>query len=72
MAFQTKRFLRNKIMHLEYRVKDLEERLCPCESHDWRCVKHHVRYEDYGYWTTIKTLKCKRCGKMIDEEELDA
>ena len=27
MAFQTKRFLRNKITWLEYRVKDLEERL---------------------------------------------
>lgn len=31
--------LKAEIMRLTYRVADLEERLCPCEEHDWKQIK---------------------------------
>ena len=63
MAFQTKRILRNKIMRLEYRIEELEERLCPCESHDWKQVGSHLQYIAMGEVETIRHYKCRVCGK---------
>lgn len=28
--------LKAEIVRLSYRVAELEERLCPCEQHDWK------------------------------------
>lgn len=67
MAFQTKSFLRNEIMRLEYRVEDLEERLCPCESHDWKQVGYHFRYIAMGEFETIRHYKCRVCGKRKED-----
>ena len=30
--------MKEKIMQLNYRVAELEERLCPCEEHDWKQI----------------------------------
>lgn len=63
MAFQTKRLLRNRIMRLEYRIEELEERLCPCESHDWKQVGYHFQPIAMGEFETIHHYKCRVCGK---------
>ena len=62
--WMTKRRLREEIVKLEYRVAELEERLCPCEDHDWKCISSRVT-PICGGWDldTIHTYKCKRCGK---------
>lgn len=59
MAFGKKQ---RRIEALEYRVRELEERLCPCESHDWkrigkRSFPNGVELDfEYKY-------KCTKCGK---------
>lgn len=59
---ETKRQLREKNLHLEHRVEDLEERLCPCESHQWQLTKTSSSYNYYSV-DTIYHYKCSRCGK---------
>lgn len=54
-----------EIVRLTYRVKDLEERLCPCEQHKWICI--NTEYDvgtSPGDLTTYYTYKCQRCGKI--------
>ena len=54
-----------EIVRLTYRVKDLEERLCPCELHKWICI--NTEYDvgaSPGDLTTYYTYKCQRCGKI--------
>ena len=70
MAFQTKRFLRDKIMHLEYRVKELEERLCPCEDHDWKRIGSHDVWLGPMDTETVFHFKCRRCGKYAEGDEI--
>ena len=61
--FMTKRKMREEIMRLNYRIADLEERLCPCESHDWVQVGSSF-YTTSGYdFTDVYNYKCRRCGK---------
>ena len=69
MRFQTKRFLREEIVRLSYRIEDLENRLCPCEDHDWKVIGRHTKFHDYGVTTNVNHLKCKRCGKTKQQEE---
>lgn len=63
--FMTKRKMKEEIMRLNYRVADLEERLCPCEEHDWKQVDSYLLISADGidYDTMIK-YKCRRCGKL--------
>lgn len=60
----TKRELKAEVVRLTYRVADLEERLCPCDDHDWKCIKTDW---DVGHGVgdveTYYTYKCRRCGK---------
>lgn len=51
----TKRKLREEVIRLNYRIAELEERLCPCEEHDWKEVESPVN---------TRRFKCKRCGKV--------
>lgn len=67
MAFHTKRFYKNKVMQLEYRVKDLEERLCPCESHEWKQVGYRFVHIAMGELETIRCYKCEVCGKEKED-----
>ena len=57
--------LKAEIVRLSYRVAELEERLCPCEQHDWKrtgvdysCDRAGCCYDMYNY-------KCARCGKKM-------
>lgn len=59
--------LKMKLIEAQYRIKELEERLCPCEQHDW--VEIHKEFvitcptvADGEY---LRTYKCRRCGKTI-------
>lgn len=69
MPFYTKRFLKEEVTRLTYRVSELEERLCPCESHDWKQIG--LRIEMVSQWElkTIRDYKCKRCGRKVREYE---
>lgn len=59
--------LERELTEAQYRIKELEERLCPCEQHDW--VEIHKKFvitcptvADGEY---LRTYKCRRCGKTI-------
>lgn len=67
MPFQTKRFLRNKIMQLEYRIKDLEERLCPCESHTFKKVGTRWVHLAMSEIEPVYRYKCMVCGKEKED-----
>ena len=59
-----KRKLQEEIVKLEYRVADLEERLCPCNEHDWKCIDTYTTSFTNGWdLDTVYKYKCKRCGK---------
>lgn len=62
----TKRKLKYEIVRLTYRVAELEERLCPCEDHDWKKIGRHNVFcgEDVE---AIWHYKCRRCGKYKEE-----
>ena len=63
--FMTKRKMKEKIMQLNYRVADLEERLCPCEDHEWRQVDSYLLISADGIdYDTMVKYKCRRCGKL--------
>lgn len=60
----TKRKMKEEIMRLNYRVADLEERLCPCEDHDWKQIGSYITSFTCGAdFDTVGQYKCKRCGK---------
>ena len=63
--FLTKRALKEKIARLEYRIADLEERLCPCSQHDMVVIGSKFIPNSYGDGEHLRTYKCKRCGKVI-------
>lgn len=64
--FRSRRSLKDEIVSLQYRVADLEERLCPCEQHDLIEIgKQFVMTSPYGDGDYHRTYKCKRCGKVI-------
>ena len=56
-----------KIKHLEARVSQLEELLCPFNSHDWIEVDWHLESFDNGHTTdVVRHYKCSRCHKYIE------
>lgn len=60
----TKRKLREEIMRLNYRISELEEKLCPCEEHDWKKIDSYtVTFTAAIDFDTIYKYKCRRCGK---------
>ena len=45
-------------------TKRKEERLCPCESHDWKQVGYYFTSSAGGIdLDTVHKYKCRRCGK---------
>ena len=64
---ETKRKLREKIINLEWRVKELENYICPFESHKWVPVGFSLSTSCNGMAVdTIKHYRCSRCGKNKD------
>ena len=61
-----KQKLKDEITRLNYRIADLEERLCPCEQHDWVMVGEILEWTSrmYDHPDSVYEYKCKRCGKM--------
>lgn len=59
--------LKAEIVRLTYRVAELEERLCPCEGHDWKKVGRRFSMITYGNMETCYRLKCSRCGKETEK-----
>ena len=64
-----KRKLEAEIVRLRYRVAELEERLCPCEGHDWKEIKRAFVPNGCGDGYTWITRKCRTCGKVYEECE---
>lgn len=70
MAWMTKRKLREQIIRLNCRVEDLEERLCPCEDHNWVRVGSHFEFPVPEDIQTVYHYKCLRCGKYKERGRL--
>ena len=52
------------ILELRHRVQDLEERLCPCQSHEWVLIETQDHFTNYGDMDTEYKYQCKKCGKI--------
>ena len=67
MGMLRKKKMEVEIVRLTYRVQELEERLCPCEQHQWIVIDMESVYDpepdDPLDRTTYYTYKCRRCGK---------
>ena len=64
--------LKSEVVRLSYRVKDLEERLCPCEQHDFVVTGRTLVLLSAGEdMETRYYCKCKRCGKETSKWESD-
>ena len=68
--FRKKRMLEDEIIRLKYRIADLEERICPCEDHDWKEIDYYYASYLSPFDCTIYKYKCKRCGKLKEEEKM--
>lgn len=63
-------------LNLQHRVEELENILCPCDSHDWVEIDS---YDGYKVWTgsarSGKRYQCKKCLKKkfvpFDDYEID-
>lgn len=63
---ERKKDLKAEIVRLTYRVRELEERLCPCEQHDYICIgKEYTMITGACDCDVLRTMKCKRCGKVV-------
>lgn len=63
----TRRKLKAEIVRLTYRVAELEERLCPCESHTLKRVGIRFAHIAMGEIEPIYRYKCKVCGKEMED-----
>ena len=60
------RKLEAEIAWLSCRVAELEERLCPCEQHDWKRTGVDYSYDRTGCCAAaMYNYKCARCGKKM-------
>ncbi len=56
-----------KIDELNLRVTQLEELLCPLNSHNWVEVDWHLESLDGGYTTDVTHhYSCSRCKKYVE------
>lgn len=62
----TRRKLKAKIVEMTYRIEELEERLCPCQSHQWKYIEFDLNGgSGLGDEIVIYQYQCKQCGKRI-------
>ena len=64
---KTRQMLKDEIVRLQYRVAELEERLCPTEQHDWLTVGYRTIYVGCGEAQSINRYKCRKCGKEKED-----
>lgn len=66
-----RRKLEAEIVRLRYRVSELEERICPCESHSWVSVGCCFEVgSGAGDITTKYRYVCRKCGKSLQSIRL--
>lgn len=63
------RRLELQLLEARYRIKELEERLCPCEQHDYVELSKRfvVTSSTVGDGEFLRKYKCKRCGKVVEK-----
>lgn len=66
MAFKTRRYLKEQIIHQEYRIKELEEKLCPCNSHEYKLISSRFVHYEF-HIDVVRRYKCKVCGKETED-----
>ena len=49
-------------LKMEYRIRYLEDLICPLSSHDYEKVE--MQYGKYE-WSISTVYKCKKCGKTL-------
>ena len=60
--------LKAEIVRLQYRVAELEERLCPREEHDWEEIGCKPSFGVCDV-SRICAYKCRKCGKIVTRDE---
>lgn len=55
------------IMIQQFRIKELEQLLCPGENHKWKHVDTIFDYDGLGESRDIKRYVCQRCLKSRRE-----
>lgn len=69
---ERKKDLKAEIVRLTYRVQELEERLCPCEQHDFVIIKKDfTMISGAPDCDILYTLKCRKCGKVVQKYNWD-
>ena len=63
----TKNKLKGEVVRLTYRVNELEEILCPCESHDWQLLEKDIEPIDAFSYIKKCRYKCSKCKKEKTE-----
>lgn len=66
MGFKTRRYLKEQIIRQEYRIKELEERLCPCCSHEYKWISSRLVQNGFDV-DAVRRYKCKACGKETED-----
>lgn len=64
-----RRRLKAEIERLTYRVKELEEQLCPCSQHDWITVSEETEFHAHDMMLVRTHRKCKKCKKEVERIE---
>ena len=51
---------------LKNRVNELEEKICPCQSHSWKKIDFDFSFgTGNGDCDLIHTYICEKCGKIV-------
>ena len=66
MAVKTRRYLKEKIIRQEFRIKELEEKLCPCSSQEYKWISSRFVHNGIDI-DAVRRYKCKVCGKETED-----
>ena len=64
-----RRRLKAEVVRLSYRVKELEELLCPWSQHDWITVSEETEFHAHDTILVRTHCKCKKCKKEVERIE---
>lgn len=58
---------RDKVLGYQYRIRELEEILCPAESHSWKQAGFYFASSTgMGDETTMYRYVCRKCKKRME------